>query len=166
MRNFKFISGSLRLFAFGVSVALTSHVIATEINDLPKLTSAQTRDGKGVPSGRSDSSEDFIHPRLEKAKDANYGLSEHSPVKVGPRHGGLPPHILYLNSLRGPNGEPIEWERIGACCDSDIKDAPLGGGVLDIYRLRISGPFRDLYLFVDMYNVAPLEVPSGLTQRN
>src|SRR5689334_13916853 len=115
MRTLNHISRSLRLFALGLSVAITSHVIATELNDLPKLTSAQTRNGKGVPSGRSDSREDYIHTRLEKAKDANYGLNEHNPVKVGPRHSDLP-HILYLNSLRGPNGEPIEWERIGACC--------------------------------------------------
>ena len=164
MRKLIFLSKGARLLVLGLFVATGGQAIATERDDLPKINSAQTRDGKGVPSGRSDSGEDYIHAHLAKADDANYGFSEHIPIKVGPRHKDLP-HILYLNSLRGPNGEPIEWERIGACCDFEIKDAPLGG-VLDIYRLRIAGPYRDLYLFVDMYNTAPLELPSGFTQRN
>lgn len=161
MRNLKFAF----VFALGISSFMAGRVIGGELDGLPKLNSAQTRDGKGVPSGRSDSREDYLHMRLGKATDANYGRTEHTPVKIGPRHGGLP-HILYLNSLRGPNAEPIEWERIGTCCEFELKSAPLGGGMLDIYRLRIDGPFRDIYLFVDMYDSAQLEVPAGLTQRN
>jgi hypothetical protein len=98
------------------------------------------------------------------ATTPGYAFSKNLPVKVG-RHDETRAHLLYLNSLRGPNGEPVEFERLGACCPFDSPHSKLGG-MLDIYRMRIDGPFSETYIFVDMYEDAPLQIPVGFTQRN
>ncbi|MEZ5460525.1 hypothetical protein [Dokdonella sp.] len=130
---------------------------------LPAIVSAQTRDGRGIPNGRSDSDEPYLRLQMPVATAPDFGLTEHNPVKVGPFDETMP-HLLYLNSLRGPNGEPLDYERLGACCPFDI-DNELQGGLLDIYRLRVDGRIGETYLFVDMYRSAPLQLPAGFTQR-
>jgi hypothetical protein len=130
---------------------------------LPPIESAYTRNGRGVPYGRSDSSEAYLRAELPIANNPEYGFIEQNPIQVGPRTGDLQ-HIRYLNSLRGPNGEPIEYERKGSCCPFDTEHAALGG-LLDIYRVRIDGSSSEMYLFVDMYTAGTAQIPFGLTQR-
>lgn len=59
----------------------------------------------------------------------------------------------YLDRLRGPNGEPVTYERTGSCCTFPTDNSPFGGGRLDIYEVRMEGREVDLYL--NMYDPAP-----------
>ncbi|NUU01996.1 hypothetical protein [Herbaspirillum robiniae] len=134
---------------------------------LPKILSSTVANGKGVPNGRSDNSDRYLHSALKSAEDPGYGYSQSNPVKVGPRTQGRL-HIVYLNSLRGPKGEPLEYERKGACCmfaNPATSAIPGGVGLLDVYRVRVEGEAQDRYLFVDMYDPGPPMIPVGMTQR-
>jgi hypothetical protein len=141
----------------------TTPVATASERELPPIESSYTRNGRGVPYGRSDSDEAYVYIPLPVAKSPDYGFTKENPVKVGPRNDGLP-HIRYLNSLRGPNGEVIEYERKGSCCPFEAEQAPLGA-LLDIYRLKTEGSSKDIYIFVDMYTSGTLQIPVGLTQR-
>lgn len=96
--------------------------------------------------------------------DPAYGFSPDNPIRVGPitARGA---HLFYLNSLRGQNGEPVEYERTGACCSFDDASLPMGGGLIDVYKISIDGRTDALTLFVDMYRKGPPKIPAGFTQR-
>lgn len=56
------------------------------------------------------------------SSDAEYGLTPKKPIKVG--GGVLPKHIYrYLNSLSDTNGNKVSFERIGSCCNKEIRRA-------------------------------------------
>jgi hypothetical protein len=123
-----------------------------------------TQDGKGVPNGRSDSEMPFIQASMPLSTDSHYGYTVENPIKVGPRTAARV-HILYLNSLRGPNGEPIEYERLGSCCKFETKNSAFGAGLLDMYRITFDGTSKELVLYVNMYDPGPPQLPMGFTQR-
>jgi len=54
------------------------------------------------------------------ATSGSYGYSAMAPIKVG---GGLGAGgnrtYQFLNTLRGPNGEEISYDRVGTCCPFD-----------------------------------------------
>jgi len=97
------------------------------------------------------------------ASDPEYGKSSDKPIRTGPVFSRG--HILFLNALRGPNGEPIEYERIGSCCAFEDESPPFRGGLLDVYRIKIDGSSVEVLLFVDMYRMGLPEVPAGFTVR-
>lgn len=129
----------------------------------PKILSSTRSEGKGVPNGRSDSAAPYLRIKLQPATDPQYGYSPGKPIRTAPRAAGL--HIAYLNALRGPKGEPVTYERRGACCEFEDKSLPLGGGLLDVYKLQVDGSNDVLTLYVDMYRSGPPQVPAGLTMR-
>lgn len=135
------------------------------VQETPKLLSNTTRAGKGVPNGRSDSSMPYLRGVvLAASNDPSYGRSTSNPVHTGPQqHRG---HVYFLNALRGPNGEPVEYERIGSCCAFEDKSLPLGGGLLDVYRIKVDGQASASLLYVDMYRKGQLRLPQGFTQRS
>jgi hypothetical protein len=132
--------------------------------ELPRIQSSATRDGRGIPNGRSDAARPFIRASMEVSTDRSYGYSKDNPIKVGPRSPSLL-HIQYLNSLRGPGGEPVEYERKGACCEFATRNSEFGGGLLDVYRVKVDGKEKDVFLFVNMYDPGPPKIPAGFTQR-
>lgn len=119
---------------------------------------------QGVPNGRTDRNEPFFKTvRLPLSSDSNYGVTPEKPIKTGPRQYNI--HILLLNSLRGANGEPIEYERKTSCCLFEDKNLPLGGGMLDVYELRVVGTGQTFKLYINMYHDGPPAIPVGFTQR-
>ena len=133
-------------------------------SQIPPITSSQTKDGKGIPNGRSDTSAPYWqHTEIKIASDPEYGRTSTKPLRTGPILSRR--HILFLNALRGPNGEPVEYERIGACCNFEDKSLPLGGGLLDVYRIKIDGSSVEVLLYVDMYRKGLPEIPVGFTAR-
>ena len=154
----------LLIFALSLGACQSPLVTHAPQQELPKIQSSATQGGKGVPNGRSDSSQPFIRAAMEVATDRTYGYSKENPVRVGPRSPSAL-HIRYLNSLRGPGGEPIEYERRGSCCEFETKNSEFGGGLLDIYRIKVDGATKDFFIFVNMYDPGPPKVPAGLTQR-
>lgn len=132
--------------------------------ELPPILSRTVKDGKGIPNGRSDADTPSFRARLARAQDAGYGLTAHNPVKAGPWHRADPIHILFLNSLRGPQGQALAYERLGSCCMADAP-APTRPRLLDIYRIRVDGSDKDTHLFVDNYSDGPPQIPAGFQQR-
>lgn len=130
----------------------------------PAIQSSLRANGKGVPNGRTDSAAPYLRTtKMEVASDPEYGFSENKPVRTGPAPLRL--HLLYLNSLRGPHGEVVEYERKGACCAFADKSLPFGGGLIDVYTLKLDGSSEVITLYVDMYRPGPPQLPVGFTAR-
>lgn len=119
--------------------------------------------GRGTPWGRSDSTEEFTK-LTNAASDPAYGLTEQSPIKVGGFNERN--EAEYLNGLRGPAGEPIEYERIGSCCPFKTPNARIGNiGLLDAFRIRYPGRAEPMVLYIDFYDEGTLYVPLGFSPR-
>ncbi len=79
--------------------------------DEPALSVTRTQ-GKGWPFGSSDTGP-FLE-LSELAPSAKYGYTQGSPILLGGTEGGPRQSRLYLNSLRGPKGQVISYERVGS----------------------------------------------------
>lgn len=131
----------------------------------PAAASAST--SKRLPAGRSDSDGPYFKQvRLQAATDDDYGRTPAKPITTGPRERSA--HVMLLNSLRGPAGQPIEYERRRSCCEFQDPTLPLGGGMLDEYEVRVDGNSEPILLYINMYGrITPdsLRIPRGFTQR-
>lgn len=84
--------------------------------------------------------------------DLTYGVDLANPIKVGggPMDGPTR-EDAYLTNLRGPNGEPLTYQNMGAA----------SSGELDIYEIQgLAGP---ALLFFDKYTYELLRAPAGFT---
>lgn len=130
---------------------------------MPEILANTTSGGRGTPWGRSDSAEPFA--KLSgTATDPSYGLAQGNPIKVG----GLNERneAEYLNGLRGPKGEPVEYERIGSCCPFKTPNAMIDGvGLLDAFRVTYAGQAQPSILYIDFYDTGSLRVPVGFSAR-
>jgi hypothetical protein len=130
---------------------------------MPEILANTTSGGRGTPWGRSDSTEPFTE-LSGTATDPSYGLAQGNPVKVG----GLNERneAEYLNGLRGPKGEPVEYERIGSCCPFKTPNAMIDGvGLLDAFRVTYAGQAQPSILYIDFYDTGSLQVPMGFSAR-
>ena len=73
--------------------------------------------------------------------------------------------VRYLNSLWGPQGETIFYERIGTCCPFQMYGAPLDKGMLDIYTLTWEGQAEPRHLYLDGFRTGVVRIPAGLTTK-
>jgi len=101
---------------------------------------------------------------LTASEDTSYGLTPDKPINVGV---GAAEQHKYLNSIAGPNGEPIQYTRLGACCPFEDPNLPFGGGLLDIYQVTYEGLSQPVNLYLNLYHKADkLYLPIGFTLRN
>lgn len=85
--------------------------------------------------------------------DETYGYSQGNPVKVGGDWlEGPARERAYLDSLSGPNGEVVSYERRGSMDH--------GSTILDIYQVTYTGS-DPVTLYLDEYNYAELMAPLG-----
>jgi hypothetical protein len=88
--------------------------------------------------------------------DPTYGYTQENPIKVGgDAFGGPARERAFLDNLRGPNGEPITYERSGSL--------PVDETILDIYRISYEGLDEPINLFLDEYSYEPVQAPIGFT---
>ena len=134
---------------------------------LPEFRTLPASADRGKPNGRSDSSAPFNRAILPISVDSRYGYTKENPILVGPISRGSGRDSLFLNSLRGPNGEPVEYERVGTCCAFKTANSPMGTGegLVDIYRVRVDGSNVVRYLFVNFYDPGKVKIPVGFVQR-
>lgn len=125
----------------------------------PKPLSLTSLGGRGLPYGTS--SESPWQPLTKTATSPGYGYSPQEPIKVG---GGEASERQYLNSLRGPQGQEVQYERTGSCCPFEIKNSEIGG-MLDVFKVIWEGAAKPIVLYLDMYDADELFVPGGLTAR-
>jgi hypothetical protein len=135
----------------------------------PRLLVETTRDGQGWPFGESGRGP--VLDLSETADDPRYGWTSKKPVELGgfdtrpPEEESLARQVRYLNSLWGPRGETIFYERIGTCCPFQMFGAPLDKGMLDIYALTWEGQERPRHLYLDSYHTGTIRIPESLTSR-
>jgi hypothetical protein len=86
------------------------------------------------------------------SREATYGTDMANPIKIGggPLDGPMR-EDAYLSILRGPNGEPLTYQSLGATADGELD------------RVEIQGLDEPVHLFLDKYNYELLRAPAGLT---
>lgn len=122
--------------------------------------------GKGIPFGRSDSSDPYM--RLKKVSmDSTYGYTAENPIKVGIKGNpdqGPDQESAYLNALRGSKGEAIEYERLGSCCHFSTPNGIMNTGLLDVFIVSTTGKDATK-LYLNMYDPSTPLAPKGFTIR-
>ncbi|HEV7486641.1 MAG TPA: hypothetical protein VGQ65_13265 [Thermoanaerobaculia bacterium] len=106
--------------------------------------------------------------KLSRAStDPGYAFSERLPVLIGGGFGsGSDRTYKYLNSLRGPNGEAIKYDRVGTCCPFKSAKSPFGGeALLEVYQLTIPAVAAPKRIYFNWYDTADVFIPVGLSAR-
>jgi hypothetical protein len=86
--------------------------------------------------------------------DATYGYTIQNPIKVGGDFlSGPARERAYLDSLRGPQGEAVTYERAG----TEQTDS----SILDTYVLTIAGQAGTKTIYLDEYTYEDLLIPAG-----
>lgn len=98
------------------------------------------------------------------ATDKEYGYEPDSEYSI--KVGEIKNQRAYLNSLLGPNGEPIEYVRVGNCCQFDCKTAMLGKGLLDRYQITYKGLKKPIILYLNGYQYEKPLCPIGFTMKD
>ncbi|RZK13034.1 MAG: 2-dehydro-3-deoxyphosphooctonate aldolase [Flavobacterium sp.] len=96
----------------------------------------------------------------ESKNDGKYGYSESNAIKVGGVNDGPKNERKFLNSLTGPNGEKVTFQRKGSCCPFETKNSSYGG-MLDQYLVSYEGKKDTVTLYLNMYDSEKLEAPEG-----
>jgi hypothetical protein len=98
----------------------------------------------------------------QQAVDApeSYGFTPENPIHVG---GGPEGQQAFLEMLRGPEGQPLAWRRLGSCCEFETPNGLMGLGLLDLYEVTYEGLDRPIILYLDMYESGPVMAPLGFT---
>lgn len=95
-------------------------------------------------------------------ESSTYGYTEENAIKVGGLREGPTLQRRYLNSLTGPNGEKVSFNRMGSCCPFLTPNALFGNsGLLDRYAVTYEGKKDTVTLYLNIYDQAPLETPVG-----
>lgn len=99
----------------------------------------------------------------EIATDETYGYTEANPVKVGGQiENGAANERKFLNSLTGPNGEELQYHRLGSCCPFKTPNGLIGGqGLLDKYEVTYAGLSKPILIYINMYDKDVLKAPKG-----
>ncbi|MFD2095121.1 hypothetical protein ACFSJ3_03930 [Corallincola platygyrae] len=98
--------------------------------------------------------------------DPEYGLTPQKPVKLGGFMLGTEyegRHKEYFEGLLGPNGERVQWRRLGSCCAFKDSSLAFGGGLLDVYELSYEGLAEPIHLYVNLYYFEKPMAPVGFT---
>jgi hypothetical protein len=90
--------------------------------------------------------------------DPQYGFSKDQPVQVGgsPMFGAARQR-RYLDALRGPAGQPVQYKRTGSTVR--LNDDT----VLDAYEVTYDGLEQPLTLYLDWYHLTETRAPRGFT---
>jgi hypothetical protein len=89
---------------------------------------------------------------------SGYGYTPEDPIKVG---GGPQGEREYLQYLRGPEGQRLQFRRRGSCCGFKDPSLPMGGGLLDMYEVTYEGLEEPVTLYLDMYRREDPRAPAG-----
>lgn len=97
------------------------------------------------------------------APNKKYGYSHKKPVNLGGFNGHVKASQFFA-ALRGPNGEPIKYRRMGSCCHFKTPNALIGDkGVLDKYSVYYGGLAEPITLYINEYDYEKPLCPKGFT---
>ena len=144
----------------GGAVAVSSACSSSKPSTQEPQTYGVTKiGGHGFPYGTSSGEPWQVLSKTAQSRE--YGYSKSMPVKVG---GGPAGERRYLNSLQGPEGQEIQYERLGSCCSFETKNSEIGG-LLDVFSVTWQGAPKAVELYLDMYDLEEPMVPLGLKAR-
>lgn len=129
--------------------------IATSKNNETWLEEGRQNFETMLASIQFDSSSVQAGDACEVSTDATYGYTKENPIKVGGgAFDGPARERAFLDTLRGPNGEGVEYYRLGS---EDGVDT-----ILDAYQVSFLGQ-DSVVLYMDEYSYEDLKAPVGFT---
>ena len=101
--------------------------------------------------------EPAVAPACPTATDDTFAITPDNPIPVG----GGPMYFAarerrYLEALRGPQGQPLKYRRVGSSKGT-------GDTILDVYEVAYEGLEKPLRLYLDGYHYTEPRAPKGLT---
>jgi hypothetical protein len=98
-----------------------------------------------------------VKPACTVAEDDKYGYSPEQPIQVGgsPVYGAARQR-RYLDTLRGLEGQPVQYKRTGQSRGAD-------GTILDAYEVTHAGLAKPVTLYLDWYHFNRQKAPRGFT---
>ena len=102
---------------------------------------------------------------VERSADRTYGLTKENPVRVGGSdfRDGPKRERPFLDSLRGPSGQRLSYQRLGSCCHFQTPHGINGTGLLDAYSVTFEGLSEPITIYINFYDPGPPLVPVGFT---
>ena len=87
----------------------------------------------------------MVVKKISTSTKYGYKATKKHSIKVGK----IENQRAYLNSLTGPNGEAIEYIRLGRCCAFKSKKAAVGEGLLDKYEITYLGLKTPIIIYLN-----------------
>lgn len=128
------------------------------------LSCSQNISGRnyGSPNVKQELLDEKTLKITQYSTDKSYGYTAKNPIMVGGLNEGPLNELRFLNALTGPNGEMLQYNRLGSCCAFNTENSELGGGMLDQFSVTYEGLENSLVLYLNMYDSDTLKVPVGL----
>lgn len=96
-------------------------------------------------------------PVCSVSDDPKYGFTQEQPVQVGGgAMNGPARERRYLDALRGPAGQPVQYKRTGST-------QGVNGTILDAYEVTYEGLEKPAHVYLDEYHFGDLRAPQGFT---
>jgi hypothetical protein len=109
--------------------------------------------------------EGTIIPNTTEKVSGAYGFKEKDPIKVG--GGDMPTRVFeYMKHLKGPNGEPVTFEKLGNGASYDNPDPTLTKmekGKVYMYEIKIHGTDKSYIIYFDQYRYEQPQILKGFT---
>ncbi len=97
----------------------------------------------------------------EVSTDKKYGYESNHKTAI--KVGKIENEQAFLKALLGPNGEPVQFRRLGSCCEFKSKTAAFGSGFLDKYEVYYQGLREPIVLYINAYDFETPKCPYGFT---
>lgn len=101
------------------------------------------------------------------SSDPRFGYTSKKPIKLGVQKLSIALTYpqKYFNSITGPNGEKIHFERVKSCCpfktvNSDQYEFK-NVAVLEIYAVTYEGLASPVYLYINFFDQGKVMAPKG-----
>lgn len=101
----------------------------------------------------------------DDAPDGKYGYDKNHPINLGFENEKYASKniALFFNSLTGPKGEKITYDKVETCCPFPTKRNVMGVGTLDIYNVLIEGSNKPMVLYINIYEKSKVLCPKGFS---
>jgi hypothetical protein len=134
----------------GMALSSAMLVVVTSVGR-PSLASAAQREPTPGAATHQPSGQCVV------SDDQQYAFTKEKPVQVGGgKMDGAVRQRRYLESLRGPGGQPVHFKRAGTIFGPDRDET-----VLDRYVLAYDGLEEPLELYLDWYHFVEPKAPRG-----
>lgn len=101
----------------------------------------------------------MILTKVSTKKRYGYEPNHKHSIKVGE----ISNQNAYLQALRGPNGESVQYRRVSSCCQFKTPSGFMGRGLLDEYDVYYNGLEKPITLYLNGYDYEEPMAPAGFT---